>query len=84
MKITIALLTLLLIGVSVWFFIDHTALTKKNDAQVVTITKMQSGNANQATIIKNILSCANTTENTYNKTKTYVSVSACIKSKLNI
>lgn len=84
MKITIAVLVVLLIGVSGWAVYDHLSLSKKIDSQSLTITKFQAANSKQAGIIKNILACSNATESTYNKTSKYVSVSACIKSKLSI
>lgn len=84
MKITIAVLAVLLIGVSGWSYYDHTNLTKKNDNQTVTITKMQSASAKQATTIKALLSCANSTEKSYQQTKQYSSVISCIKTRLGI
>lgn len=84
MKITIAVLVVLLISVSGWAVYDRISLSKKIDNQSLSISKLQSANSKQAGIIKSILACSNATESTYNKTGKYISVSACIKSKLSI
>lgn len=84
MKITIAVLVVLLIGVSGWFYYDHSTLIKKSDMQTVAITKLQSANAKQTSTLKTVLGCVNATETNYQKTKNYVSVLSCVKTKLNI
>ena len=81
MKTTIALLVVLLLGVSGLFFYDHMTLTKKNDALSSNILNMQSAAAKQTTTIRAILGCVNATESAYVKTKTYFSPITCIKNK---
>ena len=84
MKITIALLAVLLFAVSLWFVFDHMSLVQKNDALQTSVAKMQSGNAQQASMIKTMLSCVNEAERAYQKDKTHVSVSSCIKARMNL
>ncbi|HCC06162.1 TPA: hypothetical protein DEP94_02275 [Candidatus Nomurabacteria bacterium] len=77
MKTTIALLSVLLIGVSVGFYLDHTKLTAQ-------VTKVQASAVKQSNTIKTLLSCANLTEKTYQQTKKYASVVSCIKVRLSV
>jgi hypothetical protein len=84
MKITIASLAILLIGVSVGFYLDHSTLQKKNDEQLALITKMQSAGVKQDKAIKTLITCVNITEKTYQQTQKYSSLSSCIKSRSGI
>ncbi len=82
MKTIIALLSVLLIGVSVGFYLDHSNLTKKNNASALDLAKLQTTSTKQTATIKTLLSCANLTEKTYQQTKKYSSVVSCIKTRL--
>lgn len=84
MKTTIALLSVLLIGLSVGFYLDHTSLTTKNTNLTSQVAKVQTGAVKQSNTIKTLLSCANLTEKTYQQTKKYYSVISCIKARLSI
>lgn len=84
MKTTIALLSVLLIGVSVGFYLDHTRLTKMNEVLTSEKTKIKSISTKQTSTIKTLLECANLTEKTYQETKKYYSINYCIKSRLNV
>jgi hypothetical protein len=82
MKIIIAVLVLLLIGVSGFFYIDHVSLTQKNTNVTMALAKMQQANIKQAATIKTLLTCVNITENTYKTEKQFTSPATCIKSRL--
>ena len=82
MKTIIALLSVLLIGVSAGFYLDHSSLTKKNTSLSADIAKIQTTSTKQTATIKTLLSCANLTEKTYQQTKKYSSVVSCIKTRL--
>ncbi|MEI6810868.1 MAG: hypothetical protein WCK60_02340 [Candidatus Nomurabacteria bacterium] len=84
MKTTIALLSVLLIGVSVGFYLDHSSLIKKNDAAALDLAKIQTTSTKQTATIKTLLSCSNITEKTYQQTKRYTSVVSCIKTRLSV
>lgn len=84
MKTTIALISVLLIGVSVGFYLDHTSLTTKNNDLNSKVTSVQANSLKQSNTIKTLLSCANLTEKTYQQTKKYASVVSCIKVRLSI
>ena len=84
MKTTIALLSVLLIGVSVGFYLDHSSLTKKADDLTSNLTKVQTTSTKQTATIKTLLSCANSTEKIYQQTKKYASVISCIKTRLSV
>ncbi|MCX6756585.1 MAG: hypothetical protein NTW35_00305 [Candidatus Nomurabacteria bacterium] len=83
MKTTIVLLSVLIIGVSVGFYLDHSSLIKKTKALNSDISTMKAAYAKQTTEIKTILSCVNLTEKAYTEAKQYSSAKACIKTRLS-
>lgn len=91
MKTTIALLSVLLVGLSAGFYLDHSNLSQQNQSLTSDLSKVKIVISNQSntitkqtSTIKTILNCSNLTEDTYKKTNKYTSVISCIKTRLNI
>ena len=82
MKIAIILLTLALLGVGGLFFVDHLNQTVKLNQANAMITSLQEKSAKQTKTGLVLINCANATEKTYQETKQYVSVVACVKAGL--
>jgi hypothetical protein len=83
MKRTTIILSILLVGVTVWFVIDHIILSKKLTAETSVFTAMQTQNASQAIGIIKLQTCASTAEEIYNSTGKYFSVIDCVNSESN-
>ncbi|MFA5132236.1 MAG: hypothetical protein WC444_02830 [Candidatus Paceibacterota bacterium] len=80
--ISIVLLSVLLIGVSVAFFFDHTAQVAKLNTANIALTQLQEKSAKQTKTGLVLINCANATEKAYVATKKYVSVVACVRAGL--